>query len=1010
MSSADFHAHLCIAASAGSGKTFSLAHRVLRLLAMGVSPDRIGAYTFSRKAAGEIFDAIIAYLCKAASDPGEAVKTSLHMGQTRTREGFLADLRSLLGQLHRLRIGTLDSRIAQMLSAAALELRLPAEFAMIDGQSPEARFLHERVLDELLRPGCLPEEASRAFLDAFSQATHGLSEKSFDRKLLSFIGDHRSVYLLTPQADAWLHPGPLPLPDLPRALPEEPRRTLARSLLAELPPLNNARLEKGLAALIEKAADYTPGKAWNKNAPSGALAAQVHLNDEPVITYYKKEHEIPESLWRGLRLLLRHPAGLELERAFAQTRGLHGLLSVFETRLRQESLSTGQISFEDGSVLMGGFNALPPDALAFRLDGEIDHWLLDEFQDTSLLQWRALEPFLEEVLQDAEGRRGLFYVGDVKQAIYAWRGGNADLFGQVRARYPVIQEVHMESSQRSAPAVLALVNQLMDRLPDDGGLPPAAVARWNREYRPHLAAERTRDLPGFARVVQAETLEEDEEDPHELIADVLRQIDPSFETAILTRSNTAGAELADALRRRGFEVALEGQSPLRSDTAVEAVLAALRLAAHPADDFSRQLLRMSGLSVHPMDLLQQVHQQGFARTVQQLSGQLALLPDADYSRDRLAKLQRAAVSFDALGPGTIDRFLAFVDGHMLKEHDSQGVIRIMTIHQSKGLGFDAVLFPLGSSGFVKVDGNKLATSATGVEPPWVLDLPPKEVCQLTAGLEREYERLEAESAYENLCNLYVALTRAKQSLHVILPPAPQSAGSPRVMHNWIRGRLEAAPAPSSGPELPGGRVLAAWGTPALPPRKPPGPPAAPPPAFPLAAGRGILPRLEPSQADDSGTELGRFYSEIPEDGRELGSRVHALLEQVDWTDGLDPGLFLAGHGEAADSPAAQHVRNALAFPELRQPPGATGLWREQRFEIVLDGAWITGIFDRVVLFPDGACIQDYKTNKHVSDSTIDHYAPQMKLYRKVLAETLSLPPDRIRCQLLFTAAGRVVEV
>src|SRR5690606_22248156 len=62
-------------------------------------------------------------------------------------------------------------------------------------------------------------------------------------------------------------------------------------------------------------------------------------------------------------------------------------------------------------------------AIDYRLDGEIDHWLLDEFQDTSFGQWSVLRNLIDEAVQDPTGARSFFYVGDVKQAIFTWREG-----------------------------------------------------------------------------------------------------------------------------------------------------------------------------------------------------------------------------------------------------------------------------------------------------------------------------------------------------------------------------------------------------------------------------------------------------------------------------------------------------------------------------------------------------------------------------------------------------------
>lgn len=999
---------LCIAASAGSGKTFALAHRVLRLLAMGVPPDRLGAYTFSRKAAGEIFDEVVRYLCAAAASEQAAALTASRMEFPRDQAGFLLNLRAMLAQLHRLRIGTLDSRIAQMLTACSLELRLPPDFRLMDGQSPEARLLYERVLDQVFRPGRLSPEAATAFLEAFDQATHGASEKQFDRKLLSFLNDHRSVYLLFPEAEAWGPESGLRLKNPPQPIPDEDRELLADQLLAALPGLANPRIEKALAKEIEKARNFTPGKPW-KEAASGKLVEQILADEAPELLYYKKITPVPEPLWHGLRLLFRHPLGVALAAARMQTRGIHGLLHAVSQQLQAESLRLGQISFEDASALMGQRLMLPPDALAFRLDGEIDHWLLDEFQDTSLLQWRAISPLIEEVLQDAEHRRSFFYVGDVKQAIYAWRGGNADLFQQIQDEYPVIQTLPLTESQRSAPAVLDLVNHLLEAPPPDPELPAGALEAWSATYQKHTAAARNANLPGQALVVSAG----DPDDKHQisLMAEVLRSLPPGLETAILTRSNQLGADIANGLRALGFSVALEGQSALRSDTAVELILAAFRLASHPGDTFSRKLLEMAGRQIDPAQLRRDVAAKGYAPCVAALTDTLPLTGDTAYSRHRLEQLRDAALRFDAMGGGPLDAFLAFAGEVRLKEHESRGVIRIMTVHQSKGLGFDAVLFPVGEGQMVKVDTNRLATSATGSEPPWVLSMPPKMVCEATDGLREEYQRLENESAYENFCNLYVALTRAKQSLHVLLPPPPKEPGSRRVWHNWMRSRLaDAPPVPAAFPSFPQAEILAAWGAPLPPPERKAPPPPPPRLPLPLRAGTPPLPRLEPSRADGQTRRLGPVFRPVPEDGRDLGNQVHALMEQVAWAEESDLPTLLAAGGLAPDSEAARHLANALAMPQLRRPPNARGLWREQSFEVILPEGWITGIFDRVVLLEDGAWIQDFKTNRRVTSATHDHYRPQLHLYRRVLSHMLSLPEASIRCQLLFTGTGDVVDL
>ena len=100
-------------------------------------------------------------------------------------------------------------------------------------------------------------------------------------------------------------------------------------------------------------------------------------------------------------------------------------------------LLTANKSAGSGLVITRDVDAQDRLYIDYRLDCQLDHWLLDEFQDTSDLQWAVLHNLLDEILQDDSGRRSLFYVGDVKQSIYRWRGGNPRLFGAILDHYVI---------------------------------------------------------------------------------------------------------------------------------------------------------------------------------------------------------------------------------------------------------------------------------------------------------------------------------------------------------------------------------------------------------------------------------------------------------------------------------------------------------------------------------------------------------------------------------------------
>ncbi|MGA0368273.1 MAG: UvrD-helicase domain-containing protein [Kiritimatiellia bacterium] len=994
-----FAPYLCISASAGSGKTFQLSRRVLRLLAGQQAPDEIAAYTFSRKAAGEIFDSIVEALCEAASSGEQAARTSEQMQFPHSREAFASDLRRWLQSLHRLRIGTLDSRISQMLSAVSVELGLPPEFSLMDTQSADYQRVQDQVLNRIFRSGSLTDELRESFLQLFSEATHGKSEKNFTRLIEQFLEEHRGTYLLFPEAGAWRGPRI-----------ENPPQELSESACAEhLEELREAsagmKVESKLIELAEACAHFRRSSTWSRDLPTNAFAQRLLSGEGPEVKDGRSLVDLGGPIWEALVPLLEHVRAVTLLQARQRTLALFGFLQIYQQVYQGQMLPGGQLSFEDACMLMADFDLLEPAELAYRLDGEISHWLLDEFQDTNRLQWQVLEPFISEILQDPQAGRSFFYVGDVKQAIYGWRGGDSELFGRILQEWPGIEHQSMSVSFRSAPAVLDLVNQVFSDIPPEEDISAEALQRWNAEFSPHRS--HNPDLPGFAEVLQ---ICDTDTDPDEVLLQMVRELPPGAETAILVRTNDHGREVAEKLRAGGFRVSQEGASPVRDDTAVEAILALLRHAAHPADSFSPGFLELLGLRVQPFELLKQIQQSGFSPLIREWIERLPLEENADFSRARLQRLLEVALNFDRLGDPSVDRFLHYVERTRLKEHEARGVIRVMTVHQSKGLGFDAVIVPVKPrSPFVRALGEELVASKDP-DAPCVTLLPPKAVCGQIPEIKSLVDQHQADKTYESLCGLYVALTRAKQSLQVLLPVPPKSRGSMSSIENWLAERLGGDG--TSFREVPAGtRCLNRWGSrdwaDSLRKKTVTEERSAP---FEVPAGRKILSRLEPSQESSQPQAVDRMFRFFEEDGRELGSRVHALLEKVSWVEEMDLEEFLLREKEDPDSEAAAHLRGAFALEVLRKPEGVTDLWREQRFETVLPEGWITGIFDRVVLFKNAAWIQDFKTNQHLHADTVKKYTAQMQLYRRVLADMLGMAEEKIRCQLLFTRYGKVVEV
>ncbi|WP_079254269.1 UvrD-helicase domain-containing protein [Methylacidiphilum kamchatkense] len=117
----------------------------------------------------------------------------------------------------------------------------------------------------------------------------------------------------------------------------------------------------------------------------------------------------------------------------------------------------------------------------FNLDQKWDHFLIDEFQDTSLLQWKVIKLFVDELLQNNDGSRSFFCVGDPKQSIYGWRGACGELIDSIVSLFQ-LEKQELTGSRRSAWPILNMVNRLFGNFEVIGELFPECVEIWKKRW------------------------------------------------------------------------------------------------------------------------------------------------------------------------------------------------------------------------------------------------------------------------------------------------------------------------------------------------------------------------------------------------------------------------------------------------------------------------------------------------------------------------------------------------
>ena len=1088
--------NLAIAASAGAGKTFQLVHRFIGLLALGVEPERISALTFSRKAAGEMFDRIIQELAAAAESETaarqlqqqlrecDAIPPELRLDQDRA----CRLLRRLLDKTHRTRIGTLDSFLVSVIQAFPFEFGMGGEFDILEGY-PASVARQETMRRVLLLQGGADTPASQGFLDGFKQATYGQEIKKFSDVLNQFIEEYHALLLEAHAPELWgtsnrIWPESgcqwLSKKDFPAKAAAEFQNFLEQCEIPERQVENCQQFFDALPA-------FHPVADWNNVKYLFCKLRDIYAElrqGKATLSLNRKKIELAPEACRDAARLVEYIVAQFITAHIERTKGLYQVLNAYETTYRQWIRQTGKLSFNDVAFLLNSHRladaeeGTPPlsahlDAadrlyVDYRLDNHFDHWLLDEFQDTSTLQWHAIENLIDEVLQDQSGQRSFFYVGDIKQAIYGWRGGDPELFEYVQHKYggdtdnAVIERRSLAQSWRSSPPVIDTVNAVFNDLrAHDLPVGPRVWDRWETSWKTHKTAKVKE--PGFAGLYslprqKGESNSEREEARFRVALEILRDIRPverNLTAAALVRTNEQGRRLADFLRGADIPVLYAGSFSILDNPVTTAFMSLIKLAEHPGDTYAWQHLRMTPLLDFGPDhakspppgfvakQLDNIGKNGFEFFLKSWVARVDNESMTDFEKRRLRDLLNAAREFDASGNRCTTDFLQFLEEYEVEDVGSADAVQVMTVHKAKGLQFDMVLLPAldRKNGIDAVDTSGLhleKTESTDRQPLWVLDMPRKDITQTDEVLSATLDRMKVDAAYEELCNLYVAMTRAKHGLYMITTEAGKSSKSvypSTVLATGLENR-------ASGKKTTGAQGVNCiytagnydWYEKAQKPAA-------------IQTNQATRPlRIEPQTlyhrqryrrgipSGDENTVMraNLFFKQGARNFADFGKALHAFMSYITW---YYPGIDLQSiydqalqqldvSAEVAQD-AFKQMKHALSFQPVQKALSKTGtikqtVWLEKRFELILNNTWISGCFDRVVIeynrddAPVAAEIIDYKTSIIGTEEDLikksQGYANQLQLYRQALTQMIDLPAEKIRTLLIFTRTGNVVEL
>ncbi|WP_050527104.1 double-strand break repair helicase AddA [Pseudorhodobacter aquimaris] len=472
--SADPQASTWLSANAGSGKTRVLTDRVARLLLSGVDPGRILCLTYTKAAASEMQNRLFARLGEWAMKEDSALRKALvDLGVddvvdaarlARARQLFARAIETPGG----LRIQTIHSFCASLLRRFPLEARVSPQFTEMDDRA--AVLLRDEIIDELadnIAPDVIRSLANAYTGEDFSALAAEVANRRNDFQGFLSDAECRALFEVPEEqteasilADVFLGGEAEWLPEATAIIASGSAndvKAAAKLALLDLTKSDLRLLADLEGVLLTGAKTKTPFAAKLGKFPTKATQAKLG----PLLDRLEDLMRRVEAA-RGARIALA---------AARRTAILHRFASVFLPEYKARKEARGWLDFDD---LITCAKALLTDPLVaqwvlFRLDGGIDHILVDEAQDTSPDQWRVIELLADEFTSGSGARdvsRTIFVVGDKKQSIYSFQGAEVEAFDQKRDLFKgklnqvdtPLQELQLEHSFRSSNTVLRLVD------------------------------------------------------------------------------------------------------------------------------------------------------------------------------------------------------------------------------------------------------------------------------------------------------------------------------------------------------------------------------------------------------------------------------------------------------------------------------------------------------------------------------------------------------------------------
>lgn len=780
-----------VKASAGSGKTYKLTKEYIRLILTNPSRDayrHVLAVTFTNKATDEMKRRILRELHTLATDPGRSpYLTDFVPGLFSSKEEMSSkaaqQLRAILHDYSSFAVSTIDKFYLQTLRAFAHEI---GQFAACQVELDRDSLVEdtvERVLGNLA-------EGNRELLDWIIRGVNAELRRTgkfnLDRKLAEMTSnlinlprqarlmEHQELENLEGVCGDVIASFTMNVRNAAENIctamsmagldPADTSRGFIKAALSYMNVSEKELINMPTAFFLATAQDpqrwYPKTKAFLTGTAATALVEPLGV----FCALFEAPYKEYATAWSLRSQVYALGMAEELRRTFTEVQKERGVISIDDTN----------------EILHGIIDGSDCPFIYEKLGVRFDDFLLDEFQDTSTVQWDNFRPLLANGL--GAGRDSLV-VGDVKQSIYRWRGSDCGLLAnEVQKEFPDNRVSVLDGNWRTCREIVRFNNDLfsclaraMDRLSDTD---PAAKGSVTDIYGDvNQKACTSNPAPGSVEVKFVDDAEKELEEILLGIEGVIADGAGYGDIAVLVRGNAEGAAIAEYLIGRNIPVMSDEALYIKNSATVRRIVSQLSVIDNPAlageGNVAGYLAREMGLSVPK-------HYHGLVDLCEEIVCQLREADSQTCERES-AYIQ----AFMDWTQDWTDRNGNILSGLLrdwkeaepkIASPQSASAVRIMTVHKSKGLEFPYVIFPFAEKVSVykpssywcrpDVKGTVLEEVALGQYNVSLSDESDNTL------FSDNYKTERRQQAIDNINVLYVALTRAQYGLKIIAVKPP----------------------------------------------------------------------------------------------------------------------------------------------------------------------------------------------------------------------------------------------